>query len=140
MDFTMASQLKAGKIARDQRASQTSSLNAQKGAGGKPTVTADSISISKATTAPKAFKSGTQGIHRGDARTAPKVAEFGNDRPVQSGEFESEPDASTADTAAFKSDRAGEIQSGEFESTPETSQAGAGSSWGQQHAESSGME
>lgn len=135
----MASQLKAGKIARDQRASQTSALSAQKGAGGKPTVTADAISITKATKAPK-VTSGTQGVHRGDARTAPKVAEFGNDKQIQAGEFESEAAPSTADTAAYKADRVGQIQSGEFESTPEASHAGAGGSWGNQQVETSGME
>src|SRR5687768_12012309 len=135
MDFTMASQLKAGKIARDQRASQSSSLAAQKGAGGKPTITADAISITKATKAPKSTSTGTQGIHRGDARTAPRVAEFGNDKQIQAGEFESEAAPSTADTAAHKADRVGEIQSGEFESSPQASHAGAGGSWGQQQVE-----
>ena len=105
----------------------------------KHTQVADSLLTKRALSAPK-VTSGFTGAHKGDSRTAPKVSEFGNDRQVQSGEFESEAQPSTADTASHKADRVGQVQSGEFESSPQASHAGAGGSWGQQNVETSGME
>jgi len=121
MDFTMASQLKAGKLAKESRASQQTTI--QKGAGGKPQVGADSMHIAKATTAPK-VTSGFTKAHKGDARLAPKAADsFSNDKAPDAGEFESDASPSTADTAAHRQDRIGELQSGEFESAGGTSSA-----------------
>ncbi len=104
MDFTMASQLKAGKIAKDARAATQTTV--QKGTGDKPTVGADAISVTKATSAPKAASTIHQ-AHRGDARTAPKVADFSQDRRAEAGEFESSAAPSTADTATHRQDRVG---------------------------------
>jgi hypothetical protein len=105
MNFTMASQMKAGKIAKDARSSQQTTV--QKGSGGKPQVGADSLSIAKATSAPK-VQSGFVGAHKGDSRTAPKNASsFTNDRQVDAGEFESNAAPSSADTAAYRTDRVG---------------------------------
>ena len=105
MNFTMASQMKAGKIAKDARSSQQTTV--QKGSGGKPQVGADSLSIAKATSAPK-VQSGFVGAHKGDSRTAPKSASsFTNDRQIDAGEFESNAAPSSADTAAYRTDRVG---------------------------------
>jgi len=107
MDFTMASQLKAGKLAKESRASQQTTI--QKGAGGKPQVGADSMHIAKATTAPK-VTSGFTKAHKGDARLAPKAADsFSNDKAPDAGEFESDASPSTADTAAHRQDRIGRV-------------------------------
>ncbi len=145
MDFTMASQLKAGKIAKDARAATQTTV--QKGTGDKPKVGADAISVTKATSAPKAATT-IQQAHRGDARTAPKVADFTQDRRAEAGEFESSAAPSTADTATHRQDRVGkslakennlficvvvnlwfffpskgELQAGEFESAAAASKA-----------------
>ncbi|KAL6061063.1 SMP domain-containing protein [Balamuthia mandrillaris] len=131
MDFTMASQMKAGKIAADSRSSQQRTV--QKGTGDKPNVTKDSISVAKAVTAPK-VTSGYVSAHKGDARTAPKTASFENDRQVQAGEFESEVAPSTADTG-ISGKAVLDVQSGEFESVPQASHAESGGSWGEQPVE-----
>jgi hypothetical protein len=107
MNFTMASQMKAGKIAKDARSSQQTTV--QKGSGGKPQVGADSLSIAKATSVPK-VQSGFVGAHKGDSRTAPKNAgSFTNDRQIDAGEFESNAAPSSADTAAHRNDRVGRL-------------------------------
>jgi hypothetical protein len=67
--------------------------------------------------------SGFVGAHKGDSRTAPKVADFTQDKVAQAGEFESEAAPSTADTAAHRTDRVGDLQSGEFESQAQASRA-----------------
>jgi len=51
------------------------------------------------------------------------VADFNQDKVAQAGEFESEAQPSTADTAAHRPDRVGELQSGEFESQAKASSA-----------------
>jgi len=58
------------------------------------------------------------GVHKGDAKTQPKMASsFQNDKSVQSGEFESAAAPSTADTG-IHGKPVQQTQSGEFESTP----------------------
>ncbi|KAL6053554.1 SMP domain-containing protein [Balamuthia mandrillaris] len=137
MDFTMASQMKAGKIAADSRSSQQKTV--QKGTGDKPNVTKDSLSVAKAVTAPK-VTSGYVSAHKGDVRTAPKTASsFENDRQVQAGEFESEVAPSTADTG-ISGKAVLDVQSGEFESVPQASHAESGGSWGEQPVETAADE
>jgi hypothetical protein len=83
-------------------------------------------------------KSGFVGVHKGDQRTRPGVAEFGNDKSTESGEWESTPDESHAGAGSSWGQQ--EVQSGEFESTPEQSHAGAGGNWGQQEVQSGEFE
>ncbi|KAL6064707.1 Zinc-binding domain present in Lin-11, Isl-1, Mec-3 [Balamuthia mandrillaris] len=104
----------------------------------KHTQVADSVLTKAALSAPK-VTSGFVAAHKGDSRTAPKVATFGNDKQVQSGEFESEVSASTADTG-IGGKAVQESQSGEFESTPQASHAETGGSWGNQPVETSGLD
>ena len=117
-EFCAASQAKAQKNAS---ATHTHGWgNVQKGAGGKPNVGLDALSVTAAVSAPK---TNTQpGLHKCPT-TAPKMAnEWTNDKAIQAGEFESHGAASTADTgvgrAAVRS-----TESGEFESTPAPSHA-----------------
>eukprot|EP01087_Luapelamoeba_hula_P003837 TRINITY_DN136_c0_g1_i1.p1 TRINITY_DN136_c0_g1~~TRINITY_DN136_c0_g1_i1.p1 ORF type:complete len:146 (-),score=24.23 TRINITY_DN136_c0_g1_i1:110-547(-) len=120
-DFTMQSRLKAQKQAS---ASHGHSGAVQKGHGGKPNVGVDSISVQKATSAPKV---NTQvGIHKADPSTAPKMATFQNDRTIQAGEFESNASESTADTGHGSRGAVRGTESGEFESTPAPSHADTG--------------
>jgi len=90
----------------------------------KHTQVADSLLTQKALSAPK-VSSGFVGAHKGDSRTAPKVSSFGNDKSVQSGEFESEAAPSSADTGIHGS-AVQASQSGEFESAPRASHADTG--------------
>jgi len=102
----------------------------------KHTQVADSLLTKKALSAPK-VTSGFVGAHKGDKRTEPKLSSFGNDKSVQSGEFESEAAPSSADTGhAGKQVQAS--QSGEFESTPRASHADTGIGGGAVQASQSG--
>jgi len=86
----------------------------------KASVGLDSMAVKSATSVPK--RDVEKGIHKACKTTAPQMATFGNDRSIESGEFESSPEQSTADTGI-----AGTAviapQSGEFESSPSPSYA-----------------
>jgi len=102
----------------------------------KHTQVADSVLTKRALSAPK-VTSGFVAAHKGDKRTEPKMGEFGNDKAIQSGEFESESSPSTADTGHHgKAVLAS--QSGEFESTPRASHADTGIGGGAVQAAQSG--
>ncbi|ELR14675.1 LIM domain containing protein [Acanthamoeba castellanii str. Neff] len=88
----------------------------------KATAVADDVRTKSALSAPK-VQSGFVAAHKGDSRTAPKVADFTQDKVTQAGEFESDAAPSTADTAAYRTDRVGDLQSGEFESEAQASRA-----------------
>jgi len=90
----------------------------------KHTQVTDSILTQKALSAPK-VTSGFTSAHKGDKKTEPKMSTFGNDRTVQSGEFESEAAPSTADTGIHGKSVL-QSQSGEFESNPAASHADTG--------------
>eukprot|EP00029_Vermamoeba_vermiformis_P003772 TRINITY_DN14305_c0_g1_i1.p2 TRINITY_DN14305_c0_g1~~TRINITY_DN14305_c0_g1_i1.p2 ORF type:complete len:178 (+),score=47.13 TRINITY_DN14305_c0_g1_i1:97-630(+) len=102
----------------------------------KHTAVADSVLTKRALSAPK-VSSGFVAAHKGDKVTEPKMSGFGNDRTVQSGEFESEVSESTADTGiGGKAVLA--AQHGEFESTPSASHADTGIGGGAVSATQSG--
>jgi len=83
----------------------------------KHTQVADSVLTKNALSAPK-VTSGYTSAHKGDKRTEPKMGEFGNDKTVQAGEFESEAAPSSADTG-HHSGAIRPVDAGEFESTPQ---------------------
>jgi len=90
----------------------------------KHTQVADSVLTQRALSAPK-VTSGFVSAHKGDKSTEPKMADFQQDRAIQSGEFESEAAPSSADTG-IRGTAVQQAQSGEFESTPQASQADTG--------------
>lgn len=90
----------------------------------KHTQVADSVLNKAALSAPK-VTSGFVSAHKGDKATEPKLSTFGNDKQVQSGEFESEAAPSTADTGIGRQAVLA-AQSGEFESNPAPSSADTG--------------
>eukprot|EP00005_Dracoamoeba_jomungandri_P001066 CAMPEP_0174257014 /NCGR_PEP_ID=MMETSP0439-20130205/6191_1 /TAXON_ID=0 /ORGANISM="Stereomyxa ramosa, Strain Chinc5" /LENGTH=172 /DNA_ID=CAMNT_0015339901 /DNA_START=25 /DNA_END=543 /DNA_ORIENTATION=+ len=82
----------------------------------KHTQVPDSVITKAALSAPKTDT--TKGVHKADAKVAPKMASFHQDKQIQSGEFQSEAQASTADTGILGSAVAS-VDAGEFESTPQ---------------------
>merc|ERR1711915_126218 len=89
----------------------------------KHTQVADSVVTRTALNAPKSTTE--KGVHKADPTVAPKMASFNQDKASSSGEFESTPEASTADTG-ISGGAVQETQSGEFESTPQASHADTG--------------
>jgi len=88
---------------------------------------ANAIGIKNARAAPKTNLA--SGVHKGDKVTAPKSSgDYANDKSIETGELESNPEASSADTG--HSWGTGKTEAGEFESTPEKSTADTGHSWG----------
>jgi len=103
----------------------------------KHTQVADSLLTKAALNAPK--RPNEKGLFKADPRTQPKVSDqWTNDREIQSGQFESTPEASSAETGGSWGHS--QVQSGEFESNPEPSHAGAGGTWGQSNVDAGTFE
>mmetsp|Transcript_730 Transcript_730/g.909 ORF Transcript_730/g.909 Transcript_730/m.909 type:complete len:199 (-) Transcript_730:62-658(-) len=89
----------------------------------KHTQVPDSVVTKTALSAPKTDKA--KGVHKADEKVAPKMASFHQDKQIQSGEFQSEAQASTADTGIGKG-AVRQSESGEFQSNAQASTADTG--------------